>query len=115
MKKPLVRREVPKRLSGEQKTTMQFCKEEQQKKGCHCEPVTDVTGVAIRSPLVRAWILLSRRGLRIPTPVCAPARNDKREVRPGDSRLPEAITRSARPRGTEGYAHIRKTSRRAGD
>ena len=36
-------------------------------RSCHCEPVTDVTGVAISS---------HKRSFEIPTPVCALARND---------------------------------------
>ena len=43
-------------------------------KHCHCEPVTDVTGVAI-SQIGENIVELSEN-LEIPTPVCALARND---------------------------------------
>ena len=46
-------------------------------KGCHCEPVTDVTGVAIRSPF-GIFVIKTCKGMRIATPVCALARNDIR-------------------------------------
>ena len=45
----------------------------------HCEPVTDVTGVAIRSPLVSTWSTNIVLGARIATPVCALVRNDLRK------------------------------------
>ena len=45
---------------------------------CHCEPVTDVTGVAIRSSQRLGTIseMFSASGGRIATPVCSLARND---------------------------------------
>ena len=46
----------------------------------HCEPVTDVTGVAIRIPSGQLMICekTTASGGRIATPVCALARNDRR-------------------------------------
>ena len=48
---------------------------------CHCEPVTDVTGVAIRPPeaVTNSRTQIGRWELRIATPACALVRNDKLE------------------------------------
>ena len=48
------------------------------KKSCHCEPVTDVTGVAISRIEVKS-LIFNRRCLKIrgiATPACALVRND---------------------------------------
>ena len=50
----------------------------------HCEPVTDVTGVAIRTPSGQIGIKYAKNlrcqgEKRIATPVCALARNDRPE------------------------------------
>ena len=42
----------------------------------HCEPVTDVTGVAIRFAYGMHSSFVRRLGERIATPVCALVRND---------------------------------------
>ena len=60
--------------------------------------------------LEQTQIKVRRWGMRIPTPVCALARNDKRGVRIGSPQMSDDFTRSACLRGTEGYARIRKTT-----
>ena len=50
--------------------TLKFVKAKQ--KHCHCEPVTDVTGVAIS--IIQRYT--ASNSMEIPTPVCALARND---------------------------------------